>query len=163
MNNIDQKAHFLKEEYIPLLRTIKPDAERRWGKMNVQQMIEHMSDSVRIANGKDPHTLVTPEENVERMQAFLMSDKPFKENTPNRLLPDEPANHRNSAISEAIEELNTEIQDLFRVFEQDKQKTVMNPFFGALNFDMWVQLLHKHAWHHLNQFGVSQMQETATN
>ena len=154
MQNIEQKTRFLKEEYIPLLRSIKPDAERKWGKMNVQQMIEHMSDSVRIANGKDPHQLITPEENLERMQAFLMSDKPFKENTPNSLLPDEPATHRKESVAEAIEELNSEIEYLFKVFETDKQKTIMNPFFGALNFEMWVQLLHKHASHHLRQFGV---------
>jgi hypothetical protein len=162
MQNIDQKASFLKREYIPLLKTLTPDAERKWGKMNMQQMVEHMSDSVRIANGKDPHTLVTPEENLEKMQAFLMSDKPFKENTPNRLLPDDPAEHRHADISAAIAELDGEIQDFFKAFGQDKEKTIMNPFFGALTLDMWVQLLHKHAWHHLKQFGVTPNNEIPT-
>jgi hypothetical protein len=155
MDNIQQKALFLKEEYTRLLRQLDPSAERRWGKMNVQQMVEHMADSVRIANGNDPHELVSPEEHVPKMQAFLMSDKPFKENTPNRLLPDEPVAVRHEDIKASIDELQREIDQLFRVFEEEG-KTVMNPFFGSLNHDMWIQLLHKHAWHHLKQFGVEQ-------
>lgn len=156
MEQIEQKARFLKEEYTPLLRQADPAAERRWGKMNFHQMIEHMSDSVRIGNGKDPHQLVTPEAHVPKMQAFLMSDKPFKENTPNRLIPDEPVPVRHEDIKLSISELQREIDDLFEHFGEDREKTVMNPFFGALNRDMWIQLLHKHAWHHLRQFGIEQ-------
>jgi len=154
--NIETKAKFLREEYVPLLTGLDQNAERRWGKMNVQQMIEHMADSVRIANGRDPHQLLTPEEHVPRMQAFLMSDKPFKENTPNKLLSDEPAPPRHHTIQASLQELQEEINYFFEVFRDDSSKTQMNPFFGALNFDMWVQLLHKHAWHHLRQFGVEQ-------
>jgi hypothetical protein len=32
--------------------------------------------------------------------------------------------------------------------------TTRNPFFGDLNFAENVHLLHKHALHHLRQFGV---------
>jgi hypothetical protein len=137
------------------LKTIPADAERRWGKMNVQQMIEHMSDSVRMANGKFVNPLVTPEENVPKMQAFLMSEKPFRENTPNNLLSETPLPPRNTTMNETIEELQNEIDDFFLFFKDDKNKTFLNPFFGQLNFDMWVQLLHKHAMHHLRQFGVN--------
>lgn len=154
--NIETKAKFLREEYVPLLSSLNQDAERRWGKMNVQQMIEHMADSVRIANGRDPHDLVTPEEHVQKMQAFLMSEKPFKENTPNKLLRDEPPPPRHNNIQASLQELQDEINHFFEVFQDNPSKTQMNPFFGALNFDMWVQLLHKHAWHHLRQFGVEE-------
>ena len=54
-----------------------------------------------------------------------------------------------------FEELQNEINDFFLFFKDDKNKTFLNPFFGQLNFDMWVQLLHKHAMHHLRQFGVN--------
>lgn len=155
MENLDHKKSFLKTEFVAILRKIKPDAQRLWGKMDVQQMVEHMSDSVRIANNRDPHELVTPEENVPKMQAFLMSEKPFRENTPNQLLPDEPVAHKNETMEDALQELQDEIDALFEEFDNaPPEKTVMNPFFGALNFDKWVQLLHKHAWHHLRQFGV---------
>ncbi len=154
MENIAQKAAFLRSEYANLLRQIDPATERRWGKMNFQQMVEHMSDSVRIGNGRDPHQLQVPEESVAKMQAFVMSDKPFRENTPNRLLPEEPVAVRNATLEGSIDELQQEIDYLFEVFEGQPGKTIMNPFFGALDFNLWITLLYKHAWHHLRQFGV---------
>ncbi len=156
MENIDKKAYFLRNEFVNKLRQIAPDAKGLWGKMNPQQMVEHMSYSLRQANGKDKYTVLTPEENVPKMQAFLMSDKPFRENTPNQLLPDEPPAPTKVGMNEALEELQAEINDFFKVFEQTPDLTVTNPFFGDLNYDMWVQLLHKHGWHHLRQFGINE-------
>jgi hypothetical protein len=124
--------------------------------MDLHQMIEHMSYSLRQANGKDLYTCVTPEENIPRMQAFLMSEKPFKENTPNQLLPDTPEPPTRADISEAFAELKEELADFFTVFEKEPDRTITNPFFGDLSYDMWVQLLHKHAWHHLRQFGINE-------
>jgi hypothetical protein len=157
MTNIESKVDFLKNQYIPLLRQLDMNAERRWGKMTVHQMIEHMADSIRIANGRDPHQLVTANEHVARMQAFLMSDKPFKENTPNSLLNDIPPSPRHNSPSDSLDKLEEEINIFFEKFKGDPSLTVMNPFFGALSFSMWVQLLYKHAWHHLRQFGVEQV------
>jgi hypothetical protein len=156
MENIDKKAYFLRNELVEKLRGIDPSTKALWGKMNVHQMIEHMSYALRQANGKDPYTLLTPEANVERMQAFMMSEKPFKENTPNQLLPDEPAPPLKGTINEALAELQEEIIQFFLVFEKEPDKVITNPFFGDLTYEMWVQLLHKHAWHHLKQFGVTE-------
>lgn len=155
MESNAQKTDFLKHQYIKILSSSNPNAERLWGKMNWQQMIEHMADSFQIANGRNIHKLVSPPEIVEKMQAFLMSEKPFKENTPNNLLPETPPNPRHKNLEDAIYELQEEINHFFLVFEKEPSKTIMNPFFGELNFQQWVQLLHKHAWHHLKQFGIS--------
>jgi hypothetical protein len=140
-----------------LLHQLDVNAERCWGKMTVHQMIEHMADSIRIANGRDPHLLVTADEYVPRMLAFLISEKPFKENTPNSLLSDTPPPPRNSSVSNSLAELEEDLNIFFHIFQDNPLKTVMNPFFGALGFEMWVQLLYKHAWHHLRQFGVEQV------
>src|SRR5437868_5436419 len=90
MENLAQKADFLRSQYTKILAGLDANALRKWGKMNVQQMIEHMSDYVRIANGRDSQPVVTPEEKLPRMQGFLSSEKPFPENTPNSLMPDTP-------------------------------------------------------------------------
>src|SRR5947208_2707518 len=110
---MQQKADFLHHEFTKLLGTIDPDTKPAWGKMNLQQMIEHMSDSVRIANGRDPKDCITPEENIEKMQEFLMSDKPFRENTPNPQLPDIPPPLRFERVQDAIGELQQEIEEFF--------------------------------------------------
>lgn len=148
------KVQFLQVEFPQLLAAIDPKTRPAWGKMNLQQMIEHMSDSVRIANGRDPKDCVTPPDHLPRMQTFMMSDKPFKENTVNIQMPEEPLPCRFERVEDAIGELQQELNEFVDVFEQDKQKVITNPFFGDLNFEQWTQLLFKHTLHHLRQFGV---------
>ena len=154
MENIAQKAHFLKHEYTKVLAGLDVDASRKWGKMNVLQMIEHMSDYVRIASGRTPMTTVTPEDKLPRMQGFLASEKPFPENTPNALMPDEPTPAKHATKEDAINELQTELDHFFEVHGVDANKKTANPFFGTLDFEQQIQLLYKHSTHHLKQFGL---------
>lgn len=154
MENIQQKAAFLKTEFTNALRSLSSDAPRKWGKMNVQQMIEHMSDYVRIANGRTPMEIITPAEHLERTQAFLATEKPFRENTPNSLMSEEPAPVRHSTKEDAIHELQSEIDLFFETYNSEPDKKLNNPFFGVLGYEQQVQLLYKHATHHLRQFGI---------
>lgn len=147
------KQNFLQKEYTALLASIDPATQPLWGKMNLQQAVEHMSDSFRIANGKDPKDCITAPEHLEKMRAFLRSDKPFRENTKNPQMPDDPADVRFDDIKDSIGELQGEIDDFFDLFTQDRHKVITNPFYGDLDFEHWVHLLHKHALHHLRQFG----------
>lgn len=156
MSSANEKAAFIRNKFIPLLLSIPADKNPSWGKMNAIQMIEHMSYAFRQANGKDVYEIVTPEENLPRMHAFMMSDKPFRENTPNQLLPDEPATPKHETITAATEELKKEIAHFFEVFGAQPDKKITNPFFGVLGYEEWVQLLYKHCWHHLRQFGIEQ-------
>ena len=154
MENLQQKAQFLKHDFTKILSQLDADAPRKWGKMNVQQMIEHMSDYVRIASGRTPMETVTPEDKLPRMQGFLESEKPFPENTPNVLMPETPVPVKHATKQEAIDELQGEIDHFFAVHEQHADRTTPNPFFGTLRFDQQVQLLYKHGTHHLRQFGA---------
>ncbi|MGN6165406.1 MAG: DinB family protein [Flavisolibacter sp.] len=151
-----EKEQFLRYRLVALLKQIPSDTPPQWGKMSLQQMIEHFADSVRIASGRTVHAdIVTPEEHLDKMRAFMMSDKPFKENTINSLMPEVPAPVRNRSAEEAIAELQIEINDFFSTFEKERFQTTRNPFFGDLNYQENVQLLYKHALHHLKQFGVT--------
>lgn len=151
-----EKEQFLKHKLVVLLKQIPSDTTPHWGKMSLQQMIEHFADSVRIASGKTVYAdIVTAEEHLDKMRAFMMSDKPFKENTVNSLMPEVPAPVKNHSVQEAINELQNEINNFFFTFEKNKFRTTRNPFFGDLNYEENVQLLHKHALHHLKQFGVT--------
>jgi hypothetical protein len=149
------KVDFLKTQFVPQLKQIPSDTLPHWGKMTLQQMVEHFSDSVRIASGKTLRKdIITPPENLQKMREFLMSERPFRENTPNPLMPEVPAPVRNKSIANALNELETEISFFFAVFEKNHQHETRNPFFGDLNYEQNVQLLYKHACHHLKQFGV---------
>lgn len=157
MENIGQKAYFLRNEYADKLQDLKPGTERKWGKMNAQQMVEHMAEYIGMASGRiKTEKIVTPEEHLEKYRQFLASEKEFRENTPNVLMPETPAPVKHSSLQDAIIDLKQETDHLFKVFEDDCDKKVLNPIFGELDYDMTMQLLYKHAWHHLKQFGITE-------
>ena len=151
-----EKENFLRTKLVPLLQRLDPSTSPKWGKMNVQQMIEHYgSDAVRNASGRlKIDTIITPPENLDRMREFMMSHKPFKENTKNPLMGEEPAPLVHKTVQGAIGALQLELIYFFEAFEKNPALITRNPFFGDLNFEQNVQLLYKHALHHLRQFGV---------
>ncbi|HEU4473133.1 MAG TPA: hypothetical protein VFR58_18705 [Flavisolibacter sp.] len=149
------KIDFLKHRFTALLRKLPSDTRAQWGKMTLQQMIEHFSDSVRISSGKTPFTdIMTPPEHLEKLRAFILSDKPFRENTTNPLMSEVPAPVRTPSVKDAIIELEKELAYFFAVFEKNKLQVTRSPHFGDFNFEQNVHLLHKHARHHLRQFGL---------
>ena len=150
------KIDFLQHRFVSMLKQIPSDTPPKWGKMTLQQMIEHFADYTRIASGKTPFTdIMTPPGNLQRMRDFVMSDKPFRENTPNPLMPEVPAPVRNPSVEEAIKELKNEMDYFFTVFNKNNLRVTRNPFYGDLNYEENVHLLYKHALHHLRQFGVT--------
>lgn len=151
-----EKENFLRTRLVPLLQQLPPDTEARWGKMNVQQMIEHLGgDAFRTASGRLVfEKILTAPEMLGRMRAFMMSEKPFKENIANPLMGVNPLPLRYKTVQGAIGALQQELINFFEVFEKNPLLITRNPFYGDLNFDENVQLLYKHALHHLRQFGV---------
>lgn len=151
-----EKAEFLRRRLISLLKQIPSDTPPHWGKMTLQQMIEHLTDSVRISSGKTVHTeVIFPQEQVQKVREFVLSEKPFRENTANPLLPEAPAPVRNISVEEAISELEKELDYFFSVFEKNNLQVTRSPFYGDLNYEENIHLLNKHARHHLRQFGVT--------
>ncbi len=152
---LQQKEAFLKNELIPLLKSLQPGQKGRWGKMDAQQMVEHLRDVCKVANGKIILPLVnTDPARLERDRAFIMTELPFRENTRVPVMPEEPRAHKYTSIDEAITKLQPELEDVFTVYAGDPAKTTHNPMFGELNYEQQVNLLYKHATHHLRQFGL---------
>ena len=155
-----EKLQFLQREFIPLLQQLDPTTPPAWGKMNVHQMVEHFADAVRLASGKLEFPVMSDPETQKKAYAFMMSDKPMRENTRNPFLPEEPAPLRRATVSAAISDLQIALLEFFHAYESEAAKRTLNPFFGNLDFGEQVQLLHKHALHHLRQFGISPMENS---
>lgn len=151
-----EKENFLRTRLVHYFQQLDPSTPPGWGKMSVQHMIEHYAgDAVRNASGRlKIDKIITPPENLKRMRDFMMSDRPFRENTKNPLLGEEPASLHYHTVQAAIGALQQELIYFFESFAKDPQLITRNPFFGDLNFEQNVQLLYKHALHHLRQFGV---------
>jgi hypothetical protein len=117
------KINFIRNEFPKMLQQLDPHAKGIWGVMNAQQMVEHMSDMFRNANGKLKIPLHTPADKVGAFKAFAMSDKEFKQNTNNPLLPETPDPIKNSSMQASISELQSEVNDFFSFFEKNPSKS----------------------------------------
>lgn len=152
----EQKFSFITRECIPLFRTLSADALGKWGKMNGQQMVEHVAAFFYVSTGKIKFGLVTALEHLPKYKEFLLSDKEFRENTkaPGSVIGDEPLPLRYATMEEALEKLSESIVAFENYFKDDADKKTMHPVFGELNYEEWILLHYKHVTHHLRQFGL---------
>ena len=148
------KLNFLTKEYVPLLKNVSPTAMGKWGKMNGQQMVEHVAAFFYVSSEKIKFDLVTPPEHLPKYKEFLLSDKEFRENTkaPGNVIGEEAMPLRYTSMEEAVENLARSIAAFEVYFKDDSKKKTMHPVFGELNFEEWVLLHYKHVTHHLRQF-----------
>lgn len=152
---VKAQLEYIKTTFPQLLQAANKDKSPNWGRMDFQQMVEHLILSFKNANGSLPASkIISPAENLEKLRAFLMSDKEFRENTKSPALPDEPFPHRFATVEKAIEKLISEINKWEQIYESTPNLTILNPVFGELNFEESIQLLYKHCRHHARQFGL---------
>lgn len=151
-----EKLNFVTRDCIPLFNTLEAAADANWGKMNAQQMIEHVATVYIISTGKIKAALTTPVEHLPKYMEFLYSDKQFRENTkaPETMLGEEPAPLRYATLDEAKQKLVEAITYFESYFTSNEGTKTMHPVFGELNYAEWVLMHYKHVTHHLRQFGL---------
>lgn len=141
------------EHLLTHLNKLTTETQPKWGKMSAQRMVEHLTDTIRIATGKNPQPLVIPKDKIDRMLAFLDSDKPMAQNievpfaTPEMTL-------RNEELELAIDEFVDEWLNFEELYETQPGHTEIHPYYGALNGEQWKRLSSKHHTHHFQQFGL---------
>ena len=149
-----EKLAFISDKLIMLLNDLPAVAVGEWGKMNGQQMVEHLSGFFKVSTGKLKFPLVTPIEHLPKYREFLYSDKEFRENTKAPVLPEEPLPVRFIDIKESLADLEKEVKIFNELFTANEKLITIHPVFGALNYEDWVLLHYKHVTHHLKQFGL---------
>ncbi len=141
------------ESMLSYFNKLSADQKPEWGTMGAQRMVEHLTDTLRIATGKNPQALVIPEEKLEGMLRFLDSDKPMARNiavdfaTPEMKL-------RNEELELAVDEFVEEWLDFEDLYQSNPGHTEVHPFYGPLNYDQWLRLHAKHLTHHFTQFNL---------
>lgn len=130
------------------LNTLTAESQRKWGKMDVSQMLHHCQLPLKISLGKG---------NMKKQffpLAFLFkkslyNDKPWRQNLPTS---------KSFKITEIknFETEQAEIEKLVDEFHTKKNKTQWDPhpLFGKFTPQQWGQMQYKHLDHHLKQFGV---------
>ena len=141
------------QNYINRINQLTPEAQRKWGKMSVDQVLAHMN--VAYAFIFEPEKQKKP----SFIAKFLLSnfvkpkivnDKPYKQN-----LPTSPvfiiANQRNFEVEKKKLIGNIQrVQQLGSEAFEGKE----NMSFGKMTAQEWNNMLAKHLNHHLEQFGV---------
>ena len=148
------KLSFIKNGFIIKLKSLAPDAASQWGKMNAQQMVEHVAGFFKVSTNQLQFPLITPEEHLPKFKAFLLSDKEFRENTKAPVLPEEPMPVVHASLQGAVDELEKQIDLFVEKFSSGEIVSSQHPVFGELNFEEWVLLHYKHVTHHAKQFGL---------
>ncbi len=151
-----EKLNFFQHQFPLLVQKLDPGAAGKWGKMNAQQMVEHVMAFFKVSTGKIKFPLAIPAEHLPKYREFLYSDKPFRENTkaPDSVLGEDPLPLRYNNMQDAVDALQRSADEFVEYFAEDASKTSQHPVFGELNFEEWVMLHYKHVQHHAKQFGL---------
>ncbi len=150
-----EKSYFFKKQLPELLRQLNPNQKPEWGVLNPQAMVEHLSSSWYISNGRAWVDQKTTDTEAEQYRMVLDSDEPMPPNTKNPGMPEgESPAIRKPDLASAIEMLEDEIQQFFKYFEQNPNARPAHPLFGPLSYYQWLQFQTMHIKHHLRQFNL---------
>jgi hypothetical protein len=141
------------ETILPILDKLSPTQKALWGKMSAQRMVEHLTDSIKVATGENRQNLLIEEEKIPRMIAFLESDKEMALNIQVPFAR-EDEKLRNEEIELAIDEFVETFIYFEELYQQNSELKQVHPYYGALNYVQWQRLNSKHLTHHFKQFDL---------
>jgi hypothetical protein len=143
-----------RNDIIQRIERISSEDKRLWGKMNVNEMLCHASDQVRLGlgeikpffRGNTFHTsflknlillgMPAPKGKIETYKELKQGDG----GTP----PTDFENDR-KLLLQNIEKF---------ISKENKNENVIHPNFGKMNYNQWGRLIYIHLNHHLLQFGA---------
>ena len=139
-----------------LLRTklslINNETKPLFGKMNGQQMVEHLSFLLQISNGKVNADYFVSDEKTARRKPFLNTEGELQVGFKAPMLSEEPNKLEFNSIGEAINDLFIHIDGFNEHFKTAKSEN--HPFFGELDYEYWQKFHVKHFTHHFKQFNL---------
>jgi trans-aconitate methyltransferase len=151
MPTLDQVKHFLYEETIAFIRTLKPETKPAFGVMNSTEVINHMEASLRLPLLNMKLTLDTDPQRIELARQFLYTEKPIREGAKKPELYGD-FEKKSEGIEIAKSEFEKTLKD-FRAAAEAGKLSGTHPFFGDLNNEEWLRFEEKHLRHHMIQFG----------
>lgn len=141
------------EALLSRLNKLEEKQTPNWGSMNAIGMVEHLTDMIYMSMGQFEGELITPEEKIESMQRFLVSDKPMAKNIEVTFAPKERKN-RNEEIELAIDEFVDAYLAFQEYYAENPDQKNLHPYYGYLDQTLWERLHSKHFEHHFEQFSI---------
>ena len=136
-------------EIINRLDKLDPDKQPLWGKFTCQDMLAHLSDSLKMSLGKLPvkqQNLPFRYTPLKQLAVYIL---PIPKNSPT-------APELIARKGESVEEEKKNIVEFLNEFEKKKEQKnwIIHPAFGKLSESAWGVLVYRHMDHHLRQFMV---------
>ena len=122
--------------------------------MNAQQMIEHLSDVTQIANGNWNVDIFVSDDKTAHRKPFLDTKNELQIGFKASFIAEEPNRLKFNSMEESIHDLIQQVEILTSIFTENKNRTVVHPFFGELDFEYWKKFQVKHFTHHFKQFNL---------
>ncbi len=140
------------ESLIRRLQTIPENAKPKWGKLNKEQLINHLIWIVRHSMGRSKSVPFVGNWFTTRLFRPLMIRGwlPIPKNVKM------PATMFRATQQEQgdIESFHALLLDYLNLVQADEFVPAPHPLFGDLGVDGWEQIHIRHFEHHLKQFGV---------
>lgn len=144
-----------REKIFEFLSTLKPDTPALFGKMNAQQMVEHLAFATKFSNGKNPQQQHTPPELAAKIKdRTIYSDRELSKGVRVPAIGEEPFPAFYPDMEAAIQAFRKELEDFDLFFEQNPDSQPIQPHMGPMNHAEWKILWGKHITHHFKQFGL---------
>jgi Protein of unknown function (DUF1569) len=152
MKNILNEADYLM--IAKRIASLTSQSKRRWGKMNVEQMLAHCSDQIRLALGNKQPNEQPGFFNRNVMKYFGL----WLPRIPLRNLK-APVDMNQKFYGTASADIETEKTNLIQLLSEVKalpNGTVLqqHPMYGKLNLGQWGRFMYVHIDHHLRQFNT---------
>lgn len=144
-----------KAEVLRRLRALRPDSERRWGRMSAHQMVCHLSDGYRLLTGERTTVLAaTPLPRLIMRWIALYVPVRWPADIPTTPDLDQDCGGTRPADFHADV---AELKQLLRKVATDRHRHLaghVHPIFGCMSESAWLRWAYLHADHHLRQFGL---------
>jgi hypothetical protein len=140
-----------RKQLLSLLHHLEPGTPPLWGKMNAQQMVEHLVDQVEYTNGKKtPYCNRSAHEAERAKQHMFLTNPDIPRNV---ILGKLPENFTYVNLETAIKQLMKEL-DTFDVYFKKPGATAIHGAYGPMDREEWIFWHDKHFTHHFKQFGL---------
>lgn len=143
----------IQKDIINRINNLTPDTPRKWGKMNVHQMICHCTDQLRVMLGIKPSTFSGNIFTVYIVKHLIM----FGLQAPPEKVKTVPEFDQDADGTPPVE-FQTDRATLVALIDEacsrdEDEKWHLHPAFGKMNKKQWLTLAYTHLHHHLRQFG----------
>ena len=132
------------------INKLSPSSQRRWGKMNVSQMLKHLTIAFSVPINK----IQLPKENL-----YYVSANPITRWLMIKAVTKWPKNMVTAEAFKVVDDpdfdnAKKDFLSVYNEFVNAKKFDGCHPVFGVMSKDLWGDAMAIHLNQHLEQFGV---------